>query len=243
MSDSCFDLVRQLDKDRFLATLFAPQESQKHLFALYAFNAEICRIRDVVSEPQIGEIRLQWWLDSLDGIYENVAQSHPVAAALKEAVGACHLPKQPLINLAHAHQFDFYADAMQDRNALEGYLGETQSVLFQLAAMIVVPEHTGLTAEAAGYAGVAYGLAELLAKGERNQKFIPQTDSAGSLRDHAIHRLGQARAELVKLVPSVLPAFLPLALTESYLKATPPRPVPQWKKQWHLWRAARREKI
>src|ERR671926_643162 len=90
----CADLVRDADKDRFLAALFAPEPARRGLLALYAFNVEVSRVRDRVSEPLPGEIRLQWWRDAisareggLDGGHPGRgaaadAAAHPVAAAL-----------------------------------------------------------------------------------------------------------------------------------------------------------------
>ena len=72
--DYCFNLVRQVDRDRYLAALFAPEDKRADLLALYAFNAEITRVRDIVTEPHLGEIRLQWWQDTLDAIYHGDAQ-------------------------------------------------------------------------------------------------------------------------------------------------------------------------
>ena len=63
----CAGLVRDTDRDRYLATLFAPAEKRDALFALYAFDAEISRVRDLAREPIPGEIRLQWWRDVLGG--------------------------------------------------------------------------------------------------------------------------------------------------------------------------------
>ena len=63
----CTALVREADRDRYLATLFAPAEHRDALYALYAFNAEIARVRDMAREPMPGEIRLQWWVDVLGG--------------------------------------------------------------------------------------------------------------------------------------------------------------------------------
>ena len=51
-SDHCLELVRKGDKDRFLSSLFAPDDKRPHLLALYAFNLEITRIRDLVSDPR-----------------------------------------------------------------------------------------------------------------------------------------------------------------------------------------------
>ncbi len=39
--EHCAALVREADRDRYLATLFAPAEHRDALFALYAFNVEI----------------------------------------------------------------------------------------------------------------------------------------------------------------------------------------------------------
>ena len=63
----CADLVREADFDRYAASLFAPPERRAQLLALYAFNAEIARVRDQISQPLAGEIRLQWWVDVLSG--------------------------------------------------------------------------------------------------------------------------------------------------------------------------------
>jgi 15-cis-phytoene synthase len=63
----CENLVREQDPDRYFATLFAPAERRPGLFALYAFNIEIAKIREAVSEPIPGEIRLSWWREMLEG--------------------------------------------------------------------------------------------------------------------------------------------------------------------------------
>ena len=63
----CAELVRAADRDRFLAALFAPAEHRGALYALYAFNVEMARVREVAREPLPGEIRLQWWSDVLSG--------------------------------------------------------------------------------------------------------------------------------------------------------------------------------
>ena len=47
----CDDLVRTHDKDRFLSSLFAPADRRRYLHALYAFDIEIARIRDLVANP------------------------------------------------------------------------------------------------------------------------------------------------------------------------------------------------
>src|SRR5882672_12188783 len=88
----CESLVRAADKDRFLATLFAPAEHRAALHALYAFNLEVARVREAVHEPLAGEIRLQWWSDVLHGAGRGEVEANPVAAALLAAIARYRLP-------------------------------------------------------------------------------------------------------------------------------------------------------
>jgi phytoene synthase len=55
------ELVRRHDRDRYMTALFAPAARREALFALYAFNYEIARVREAVTQPTLGQIRLQWW--------------------------------------------------------------------------------------------------------------------------------------------------------------------------------------
>jgi 15-cis-phytoene synthase len=226
MIDRCQELVAKADKDRYLSCLYAPAAKRPHLFALYAFNIEITRIRESVSEPQIGLVRQQWWLDTLDGIYAGATQDHPVAQALARVIEAANLPKQPLVNLIIARERDLYDDPFLSLNELEGYLGETSSALIQLACLIL-----GSSApEAAGLAGVALGIAKMLPD-TRLPKGI-------DMEAHARKRLAEARA---LVIPSAaLPALLPASLTELYLKQKQPS---QFHRQLRLWWAATRERI
>ena len=77
-ADYCESLVRDADKDRFLATLFASAEARPDLFALYAFDQETAAVAHRVREPMAGEIRLQWWHDAITG--KTPADGHPVPA-------------------------------------------------------------------------------------------------------------------------------------------------------------------
>jgi phytoene synthase len=63
----CADLVRSHDFPRYASTLFMPAGTRRALLALYAFTVEISRVREQVSQPLPGEMRLQWWTDMLAG--------------------------------------------------------------------------------------------------------------------------------------------------------------------------------
>lgn len=248
MSDHCQDLVAKADKDRFLACLFAPAEARPHLFALYAFNVEIARICETASEPQIGLVRQQWWLDTLDGIYAGRTPDHPVAQALVSAVAKGDLPKHALQNLVIAREFDLYDDPMPSLADLEGYLGETSSSLIQMAALIL-----GKGApEAAGLAGVAFGLAGVLRL--KKSRYLPRVmvqdlgekQTIAQLCAHASRRLEEAQVLQGTIPESAMPAFLPVSLTRLYLSRIErggTLEVTQFRRQITLWWAARNNRF
>ena len=70
----CGQEARRLDWERFMCAVFAPVCHRDALFALLAFDLELAKTRTVVSEPLLGEIRLQWWQDAIDKIYEAPGQ-------------------------------------------------------------------------------------------------------------------------------------------------------------------------
>lgn len=122
--DVCLATLRDTDRDRYLACLLSPADRRNALAALYAFNAEIARIRDSVREALPGEVRMQWWHDLLEGSPHGDSQSHPVASALLETIERYRLPRPVLSNMIEARIFDLYDDPFEDRNALEGYAGK-----------------------------------------------------------------------------------------------------------------------
>jgi phytoene synthase len=231
-ADYCLDLVRTGDKDRYLSSLFAPDHLRSHLLALYAFNIEIARIRETVSEAMLGEIRLKWWHDAIENLYAGNEAGHPVIAELAPAIAEAGLPKHAFVNMIAARQFDLYDDPMPDLGALEGYLGETSSMLIQLAAMILARDQAKSLAEESGLAGVAMGIAGLLRSlplsRARGQCFIPKEmlERHGlspahllaarnpealaavlvELRAHAAKRLAEARAKAAGIAPEAFPA-------------------------------------
>ena len=60
----CAAQVRAYDHDRYLTALFAAEAGRDALMTLYAFNLEIAKTRETVSEPILGQMRLQWWRES-----------------------------------------------------------------------------------------------------------------------------------------------------------------------------------
>jgi phytoene synthase len=239
----CADLVRSHDFPRYVTTLFAPAAERRALLALYAFNVEIVRVRDQVSQPLPGEIRLQWWTDMLSGDVHGSAEGNPVAAELLRAIRDFDLPVEPLSLLADEHQFDLYNDPMPTLTALEGYLAGTCSALFALAARILAPPSEAAE-HLARHAGLAQGIVQIIADLPRDaahrQLFLPQQLLAShdcnmedvfagietpnlhavleQLVDEAGQHLTTALSLLAEVPASVRPAFLPLGQVRADLK-------------------------
>jgi 15-cis-phytoene synthase len=239
----CADLVRSHDFPRYASTLFMPAPPRRALLALYAFNAEIARVREQVSQPLPGEMRLQWWTDMLAGAGHGGVEGNPVAAELLLAIRNGKLPVERLSRLIDEHQFDLYNDPMPSMAALEGYINDTSSALFSLGARIAGSQSDEID-HLARHAGLAQGIAQVIAAlpldASRRQLFVPLQvlESHGSgmeevfagkqtpkLRAALDQLIGEARGHLktafvllANAPPQVRPVFLPLALVRRDLQ-------------------------
>ncbi len=155
-------LVRRHDHDRFLTALFAPAGRRDALLALYAFNYEVAKTREVVTEAALGRIRLQWWRDALDGIYAGATpRRHEVVTPLAAAIRERALARGTFDALIAAREADLADAAPASLAALEAY-AESSSAGLVLLALEVLGEG-GAAAQAAGRAvGIAYALSGLL---------------------------------------------------------------------------------
>ena len=267
----CEALLRASDKDRFLSALFAPAEHRSALHALYAFNVEVTRVRELVKEPLAGEIRLQWWREALAGERREEARGHPVAAALVQVISKYSLPLVLFDELIEARRFDLGSELMGSIEEVEHYARRTSSSLIELAARIL--DRDGGAPSIAGPAGVSLGVTGLLRllplDAARGRLFIPAdllgrhgivpqdifagrssnglTAALADMRNLAAGHYRQARALAAGAGQRSIAAWLPAALVPLHLRALergerePFRSVevPQWRRQWALWRTAR----
>jgi phytoene synthase len=263
----CAELVRTADRDRFLATLFAPAEFRDALNALYAFDIEIARVPDLAREAIPGEIRLQWWREVLRGERGGEASASPVAAALLSALERCRLAADSSLTLIEAHRFDLYDEPMATVADLERYTANTSSVLVAIAAQIL-----GVDALAAARpAGIARGIARALEAFPRHaaqrKLYVPVelltrhgvglhdvfscrssaglNAAAADLRGIARGHLDAAAKALATLSREAWPAFLAIAPVRRSLDrwercdVFAPVALSPWRRQWLIWRASR----
>jgi phytoene synthase len=270
----CDALLRRDDPDRWLASLFLPAEKRKHVHALYAFSLEIARVRTLVSDPILGEIRFQWWREVLAGDRETEAEAHPVAVALLDTLARCALPREPFMALIDARLFDLYDEPMPSVEMLEAYSVATAGRLLLVAAQILDPEAGVELGKAASHAGIAYAVTGLLRAlpwhAATGQVYLPKDmlERHGAVTEAVRAGISSPALELVlaelralarqhlekfaairmaRAGPSAV-AFLPVSLCEAYLRQMEKRgyapfetPIvlPQWRRQYRLWRAAR----
>ena len=240
--DTVRRIARSGDPDRALAALFAPREARTDLFALYAFNVELARIAEQVSEPELGAIRLQWWREALERAAKGEATGHPVADALGATLKERGISPERIAGLIDARAFDVATKIMPDWKALEAYLGDTAGALFALGAECGGVRGASIE-PAASQAGLAYGLTGLMralpVHAASGRVYLPadalirhgtspeavlagKTDQGlrallGELRQKARGALAEARRHVAALDASARAAFLPLCLVDPYL--------------------------
>jgi len=239
----CGNLLRRYDHDRYLTCLFAPPDRREDLFAIYAFNHEIAKVAEVVTEPMAGQIRIQWWREGLDGFYDGTPRKHQVAEPLAAAIRRHGLTRAHFDRLLDARERDLDEMPPQDIADLEDYCAATSATLVQLALEILGvrgPE----TQEAGRRVGIAWALTGLLRAvpaHARQRRLMLPGDLVGESRldphdlfelrqprevrpvvqqvaEHARSHLCQAEAARGALPKAAVPALLPGTLARQYLQ-------------------------
>ncbi len=238
------DHVRRDDHDRYLCALFASSAVREDLFSLYAFNAEVAKVRESVSEQLIGRMKLQWWRDLIATIYEgrDVPKGNPVVQSLADIIQRHGLARDDFETLLDTRERDVGDENFADVADLETYADGTSARLTSLALQIL-----GATDEASRVAGRHVGIAwaltglmrAVLFQAKANRVLLPQdllTDAALTPHDVQERRnaarlgavieqvaqtahahLAKARTYAARIDRRALPALLPATLADSYL--------------------------
>jgi phytoene synthase len=236
-------LVRRHDRDRYQTALFAPPARRDALFALYAFNYEIARVRESVREPMLGQIRLQWWREVVAAAYTGASpRAHVVAVPLTAAIREFALTRAPLDRMIDARERDLDDAPPATLAALEDYAEGTSAALVELA-LEALGAATPVALQAGRDIGLGYALAglvrALLFHRAAGRSYIP-VDIAGHVglaaADYAAGQGGDAlRAAVAEIAAAAarhllaarrhrrevhraaLPALLPAIIAERFL--------------------------
>lgn len=158
---ACGTLVQQGDKARFLTALFAPDAVQDDLLTLYAFNLEVAKTKETVSEPMLGQIRLQWWRETLDAIYAGeTPRKHEVVTPLAAVIRKHALPQDAFLALIDGRESDLDVPPPATDAAFTAYIDATGGQLGRLAGLIcgADPDHAATVARAYTLVGLLIGL-------------------------------------------------------------------------------------
>ena len=243
-AEECRRILRAHDHDRYLTALFAGAKFRRRLMALYAFNFEIARIRETVSESLLGEIRLQWWQEAIEGIYGGDVRAHAVARELAHALGEAAVPKALFDKLIEARRADLYDETVKSFEDLEAYCEQTGGALTETAICFAECGDRPKAREAARHVGTAWaitGVVRAIGHHMREGRNVLPDEAysdAGLARhdlassewpdelkaqvavaaDRARARLAAAR-ELRAAVPkTAVPVMLPAVIAEDYLR-------------------------
>lgn len=240
---ACGRLVRRYDHDRYLTCLFAKGAAREAMFAIFAFNLEVAKTREMVSQPVLGQIRLQWWRESIDEIYQGTPRRHEVVLPLAEAVARHGLSRPHFDRVLDAREADLTDEPPATLAALESYAEATAAPLLHLGleALGVRAEPAFDAARDIGIAWALVGIARAIPFHARQKRILLPAEliaAAGvdrgdllELRPHdglsrAVLALSQtawvhlnaARARRADVPAEALPALLSATLVESHLK-------------------------
>ena len=236
--------ARAFERDRYLSALLAPRATRADLVALAAFAGEVARVPSYVSDPLVGEIRLQWWRDALAAGLAGETTGHPIADAVTAAARRHRLPEGLLLGVIDAQTLRLGDAPPADDQALGAYLVKSQGALFALAWRVLAgpdpgPEPGVLVAGARAY-GLARLIVEFPALLAEGRTLLPETRlvaagisldalpsaqgaAAGAailraLAETARGQLAATKKALKSASSAASEALLPVALVEPYLR-------------------------
>lgn len=238
----CAEQIRQQDYDHYLCGLFAPEEARAGIYALYAFNAEIARTPELVSEPLLGRIRLQWWRDAIEAAFKGAGPHHQVVQALAQAMSRFALPREEFAAMLDAREAEVESETIEDYPALERLARATAGGLTSLS-LACLGATQPRTLRAGRHVGIAYALTGLLRAvpfhAAQRRLYLPQDrlKAAGvsvealfegrkqaalpvviaGIAAEARRHLRQARRLRVGIPTLALPALLPATILDGYL--------------------------
>lgn len=222
----CGETVRKHDPDRFLLSLLAKPAAREDLWALYAFNYEIAKTREVVTETRLGLIRLQWWRDALTAIYAGAPPlKHEVVEPLAAAIRRHDLPQEDFENLIYGREFDLEDKIPSSLEGMKNYADFTSRPLLRLALKI---EGRQAAEEDIKSAATSYALTGLLraavVHARQRRCYLPEdllrkagADPYELYEGRGFEKLPPVVEEVVKLAKTSSP-LLPARLAALYLR-------------------------
>ena len=223
---ACSELVYRHDRERMMCVSLAPLDKREPLVALLAFNHEIAIIPELVSEVLLGEIRLQWWRDTIFAIYDGTTPDHPVALGLAWAIKKCSLSKHLFEEYLEVRSLDLLEIQPATLGKLENYAKGTAGALNELMAEALFVEPNQKIRLAARHVGTAWALSGLLGAipfhSSQGRSYLPadlpEDKGVVAVAEAAERYVYEARSAHLHVPHSLLPVMLPSVLVEYGLR-------------------------
>jgi phytoene synthase len=162
-----------------LALSYAPDRSRAALDALFALDTALGNVLRTTREPLVGQMRLAWWREALEGLDASGAPAEPVLRALTAAVLPLGITGRALGGMADAWEpllGDVGTGSIDDHGRLRG------GALFAMAGVAL----DAAPGDPVGAAGEGWALADLAAN-------LSDPALASRARERAATMLAHAR--------------------------------------------------
>eukprot|EP00092_Neocalanus_flemingeri_P007218 GFUD01007797.1.p2 GENE.GFUD01007797.1~~GFUD01007797.1.p2 ORF type:complete len:311 (+),score=90.06 GFUD01007797.1:1561-2493(+) len=157
----CLELVKRTDHEHFLTNLLLPDTIRTDSFAIRALNTEVSGVRDNVSDRTIGLVRMQFWKDTIDNLYENKVPQHPVAVQLHKVINQNKPSKELLLRMIQSRE-QFLSDKPFDTLEQVELYGEQAFSSVYLLLLELLGNDSGHAKHAATQLGKCEGLVTIL---------------------------------------------------------------------------------
>ena len=157
-----------------------PPERRRAITALYAYCREVDDVVDEVSDPAVARLKLAWWRNEVDAVFDGTPQ-HPVAQALRDVVAQFPLPRDDLLTVIDGMEMDLTQSRYLDFPALLLYCERVAGVVGRMSA-VIFGYRNHATLDYAHDLGIAFQLTNIVRDvGEdvrRGRIYLPQEDLA-----------------------------------------------------------------
>ena len=205
----CSSLLRARDEDRWLAAQYAPPALRRRLVALYAFQSELRRVPQAVSEPPLGEIRLQWHREALQEIRDGKPpRRQPIVEEMAAAGLADEAYEKALADAVDAAARPLYGEGFSSVDDLFAWLEKADGSFDVIAVRLAGGDKT--LAAAAARAGAAFAAAR------EGRALAPALADQVAPRASAVW--DEEKQALAAAPSSCIAAVAHLFLTRTYLK-------------------------
>ena len=162
--------ARKFDSPSYTLQTFIPSSARDAYLSIRALNIELARIPDLVSNPTVGALRMQFWRDNITRTFAHTPPKEPVAILLHYALNVLQ-SRHPGISTSVMKGWfmkvinarEQYMDNRPYPNlaSLETYAENTYSTLMYLT-LAALPLHSMAADHMASHIGKATGIVAVL---------------------------------------------------------------------------------